>query len=344
MSDIVYIGEQSPCQQHAGGKAVEDVECVLNGVYSKLTTLYTMPGRRELFNYAKTFCHNYSCLAEIEKNCKNRVIIIQYPHYNYSSLLKEKLYTILSNNKTILLVHDVNSIRFNGDIRKEIDILNKACVVILHSQNMADYLKERGLTVSTVNLNMFDYLLGGLPSQENYHLGKEIVFAGNLGKSKFLTELAKENALGLSLNLYGPNLDANLKNKVHWLGSYSPDEIPFKLQGSFGLVWDGNSVHGCTGFIGDYLKVNYPHKLSLYIAAGIPVITWKRAAIAQIVEDYNIGFTVDSLSEISANIDLLHKDDYQMYLQNVANLQKKTISGVSTRSAFEEAVIIASKG
>lgn len=343
MSDIVYISEQSPRQQHAGGKGVQDIECVLNGVYSKLTTLYTMPGRRELFNYAKTFWHNYSYLSEVEKNCKNRVIIIQYPHYNYSSLLKEKLYTILSNNKTILLIHDVDSIRFNGDIRQEIDILNKAFVVILHSQNMADYLKERGLTTYTVNVNIFDYLLGSLPSQENYHLGKEIVFAGNLGKSKFLTELAEDKALGLSLNLYGPNLDTNLKNKVHWLGSYSPEEIPFKLQGSFGLVWDGNSIHGCTGLIGDYLKVNYPHKLSLYIAAGIPVITWKRAAIAKIVEDFNIGFTVNSLSEISTNIDSLHKDDYQMYLQNIASLQKKIISGVFTKSAFEEAAIIASK-
>lgn len=343
MSNIVYISEQSPRQQHAGGKGVEDIECVLNGVYSKLTTLYTMPGRRELFNYAKTFWHNYSCLSEVEKNCKNRVIIIQYPHYNYSSLLKEKLYTILSNNKTILLIHDVDSIRFNGDIRQEIDILNKAFVVILHSQNMADYLKERGLTTYTVNVNIFDYLLGSLPSQENYHLGKEIVFAGNLGKSKFLTELAEDKALGLSLNLYGPNLDTNLKNKVHWLGSYSPEEIPFKLQGSFGLVWDGNSIHGCTGLIGDYLKVNYPHKLSLYIAAGIPVITWKRAAIAKIVEDFNIGFTVNSLSEISTNIDSLHKDDYQIYLQNIASLQKKIISGVFTKSAFEDAAIIASK-
>lgn len=185
MSDIVYISEQSPRQQHAGGKGVEDIECVLNGVYSKLTTLYTMPGRRELFNYAKTFWHNYSCLSEVEKNCQNRVIIIQYPHYNYSSLLKEKLYTILSNNKTILLIHDVDSIRFNGDIRQEIDILNKAFVVILHSQNMADYLKERGLTTYIVNVNIFDYLLGSLPSQENYRLGKEIVFAGNLGKVSF---------------------------------------------------------------------------------------------------------------------------------------------------------------
>ena len=61
------------------------------------------------------------------------------------------------------------------------------------------------------------------------------------------------------------------------------------------------------------------------------------------MEDFNIGFTVNSLSEISTNIDSLHKDDYQMYLQNIASLQKKIISGVFTKSAFEEAAIIASK-
>lgn len=89
MSDIVYISEQSPRQQHAGGKGVEDIECVLNGVYSEVNNIIYNAWKKRLFNYAKTFWHNYSCLSEVEKNCKNRVIIIQYPHYNYSSLLKE---------------------------------------------------------------------------------------------------------------------------------------------------------------------------------------------------------------------------------------------------------------
>lgn len=342
MSDIGYISEQAPRQQHAGGKGIEDVERVLSEVYPKLTTLYTMPGRREVFNYVKTFCHNYLYLSNVGRKCKNKIVIMQYPHYNYNSLLKRKINNILTNNKVILLVHDVDSIRFNRNLSKEINILNKAYVVLLHNQKMTNYLKAHGLTTHVVNVNIFDYLLSSVPVQNNYHLGKDIVFAGNLGKSKFLSELVGES-LDLSLNLYGPNLEANLKNKIHWLGSYSPEEIPFKLEGSFGLVWDGDTIHGCTGLTGNYLRVNYPHKLSLYIAAGLPVITWKYAAIAKIVEDYNIGFTVDSLSEISSFIASLNEENYRVYLQNIAKLQKKVVSGVFTRNAFKEAVDIANR-
>ena len=50
------------------------------------------------------------------------------------------------------------------------------------------------------------------------------------------------------------------------------------MEGSFGLVWDGISVETCAGVYGEYLKVNNPHKTSLYLASGIPVIIWKEAA------------------------------------------------------------------
>ena len=33
----------------------------------------------------------------------------------------------------------------------------------------------------------------------------------------------------------------------------------------------------------DYLRINNPHKTSLYLACGIPIITWNKAAIAQYV-------------------------------------------------------------
>ena len=337
MPDVVFISEKAPNQQHAGGKGVKDIESVLQDNYSQLTILYTMPGRREIFTYIKTFWHNFWSFRHTVQTCKNKTIIIQYPHYNYGLSLKKQLHRILKTNKVILLVHDVDSIRFNTGIEEEVNLLNQASVVVLHNQYMTDYLKAHGLTTKVVNVDIFDYLVPKIPERNNYRLGKQIVFAGNLGKSKFIKQLADES-LGVSLNLYGPNLDLKIKNKVHWLGSYLPEEIPFKIKGSFGLVWDGDSIDGCKGLIGDYLKVNYPHKLSLYLAAGIPVITWKQAAIAKIVEKYNIGFIVDSLKEVSDYIDSLSQEDYRKYLNNVAELQKKVISGNFTKEAFNRAV------
>ncbi|NRO11242.1 Beta-1,6-galactofuranosyltransferase WbbI [Lactobacillus helveticus] len=55
---------------------------------------------------------------------------------------------------------------------------------------------------------------------------------------------------------------------------------------------------------GNYLRYNDPHKLSLYLASGIPVIIWKKAAEAKFVEENKVGITVDSL------------EDYRRYLSH----------------------------
>lgn len=56
-------------------------------------------------------------------------------------------------------------------------------------------------------------------------------------------------------------------------GSYMPEELPEKLEAKYGLVWDGLEITSCEGTFGQYLKYNNPHKFSLYMAAGIAVIT-----------------------------------------------------------------------
>ncbi|UXZ08780.1 hypothetical protein F1B95_08005 [Clostridium perfringens] len=59
--------------------------------------------------------------------------------------------------------------------------------------------------------------------------------------------------------------------------SLSPKEIVEKIEGDFGLIWDGTSINICDGSFGEYTKFNTPHKLSMYIASEIPVIVWKEA-------------------------------------------------------------------
>ena len=53
---------------------------------------------------------------------------------------------------------------------------------------------------------------------------------------------------------------------VVYKGVYPPDQLPDKIQGGWGLIWDGSSLKGCQGNYGEYLKYNNPHKTSFYIA------------------------------------------------------------------------------
>lgn len=173
--------------------------------------------------------------------------------------------------------------------------------------------------------------------QKIYVLNKEIAFAGNLGKSEFLKnkELKK---LRIKFNLYGPNFDKksiNVEN-VEYCGSFGPDEIPYRLKGSFGLIWDGGEIDTCSGPFGNYMRYNNPHKLSLYIAAGLPVIVWEEAAIADFVRKYDIGFTIKSLFEISSAIEKTKLEKYEQYKENILMLQKNVTAGYYTKNVLDQ--------
>ena len=48
-------------------------------------------------------------------------------------------------------------------------------------------------------------------------------------------------------------------------GKFSPENISF-IEGNWGLVWDGDQLETCHGKLGEYLRINSSHKISLYIA------------------------------------------------------------------------------
>ena len=338
-----YIGENLASSKNAGSKARTDIETILHGNYSCLFNINAMPTSENLI---KNFLLKVQYFSKIEnlknihelKKHFNYTVILQYPFY-YNKIHNRLMEKFISNNDVVIFVHDIDSLRHfgNATLENEINLLNHARIVIVHNHFMKDVLCSHGLKAKVVELNLFDYILKQPPTndQNRIHFGKEIVFAGNLQKSGFLPLLANIDD-GLVWNLYGNGIPNSLKNKrnIVWKGSYGPDEVPFKLEGSFGLVWDGNSLDGCQGYMGNYLKYNNPHKLSLYVASGIPVITWNQAAIAEFIQENDIGFTVDSIEQISTKISQLNEKVYSRYCRNILKLQEKVIRGEYTKRAI----------
>lgn len=116
--------------------------------------------------------------------------------------------------------------------------------------------------------------------------------------------------------------------------------MPLILKGEFGLIWDGEDINTCSGLNGNYMRYNNPHKLSLYIASGIPVITWKEAAIADFIIKNDIGICVESLSEIDEKLDRLSLERYNEILHNVYKVQEKVVNGCMIKNAIREAIEI----
>lgn len=265
---------------------------------------------------------------------KNNIVFFQYPAV--SEQLMTSYFRTINNTKTVTigLVHDLESIQGvdDWDVKKEIGFIKNFDYLIVHNSKMEEYVRSAGYKGKTIILSVFDYL-----SDFNHPINQEsfshsIVFAGNLDKAKFVADLKN---LNISFDLYGKAQDTTkfASERVSYKGLLPSDEIQYLLTGDYGLVWDGDSLDSCSGIQGEYLRYNDPHKLSLYIAAGKPVITWKEAAIADFIKEHQIGFVVDSLSEIT---DSMLEENYSLYKKNVLELRQKVTNGYYLKTAINK--------
>ena len=172
------------------------------------------------------------------------------------------------------------------DIAREISSLNRNDLIISHNARMTEWLRTNGLTTQVVDLDIFDYHCDSKGNNTTPRAEGDpyrLVFAGVLERRKndFLYQLDDLGAKSYLCNLYGIGFDpADLPSKslIHYRGVFPADEIVDRIEGDFGIVWDGISVEECAGSFGEYLKINNPHKTSMYLRAGLPVIIWDQAA------------------------------------------------------------------
>lgn len=108
------------------------------------------------------------------------------------------------------------------------------------------------------------------------------------------------------------------------------------IQGQFGLVWDGDSIETCSGNTGNYLRYNNPHKTSLYLAAGIPVLIWKEAAIAKFVQEHNAGILIDNLQEIEEVFNSTTQEKLEEMQRNAKEVGLKLRDGYYFKRAIEK--------
>ena len=66
------------------------------------------------------------------------------------------------------------------------------------------------------------------------------------------------------------------------------------------------------------MKMVYPYKASLYLAANRPLIVWNKCGIADFVRENHLGITVNHLYEIYDAIHSINKQEKCLILENVA--------------------------
>ena len=88
---------------------------------------------------------------------------------------------------------------------------------------------------------------------------------------------------------------------------------------------------------GDGMSGYDTHKVSFYIRAGLPVIIWRQAAVASIIEKEKIGFCIDTIDDIEKRLQSLSASEYAEMKSNVRRVSDKLKEGGFLKEALDEA-------
>ena len=323
-----YLKEDYAYEKHAGSKARLDAEKIMLEE-----------------GYQPFFQNNNSNSITLTEN---DVLVLQFPLLWHS--LKALILTKLLKKrqfKAYLLIHDIESLR-NKSLKSVKDfkysilhflqnktVLERVDGIIAHNDMMKEVLVRLGIPEKKIiSLEIFDYLIPQYEVKKTYEKDT-ILLAGNFDIKK--TKYARQLPDNPKFSIYGINFEEkNLPQNVHYNGAFTPEELPYYLQGGFGLVWDGDSPYTCSGMFGEYLKMNNPHKASLYLASGFPIIVWRQSALADFVRKNNCGILVNSLFEIAERLDSISNDEYEELIRNSKKIGDNIRNGHYLKTALEK--------
>lgn len=338
------IWEYSAASDTAGSKAPGDICTIAGNAGYQVIGIHPIRGAAGTDTYRWSKRQNDmdwdNCYDSIPPGA---VLLLQHPfwqeqekrEHTLDRLKREKQVSIIS------LVHDVEQLRgvfCRPYMEREFDyMLRAADVLIVHNEAMEKFFLSLGeKRERLISLGLFDYISFAVPKVRK--LESSIVVAGNMDpqKSQYIHKLPK--LTNLKIHLFGPGYPKqDICPKIEYHGSYPPEQVAEHLVGAFGLVWDGDSLDTCSGGTGNYLRFNNPHKLSLYLATGIPVILWREAAKAAWVEENKVGILVDSLYEIPDRLQEMTVEEYQRYVRAVDILSRRIRIGDNTKAALKAA-------
>jgi hypothetical protein len=137
---------------------------------------------------------------------------------------------------------------------------------------------------------------------------------------------------------YGPNHDNmmdNLPESIDYRGLVSADDLPLEFNGGFGLVYYEDNPEDDT-WAAKYASFNGPHKLSSYLAAGLPVIVESYMPTVDFIETHKLGFAITDISEIDGRIAAISEEDYRQMARNAKHFAHLLRTGYFTKRVMSE--------
>lgn len=336
---IYYLSRNYKDRQSAGNKAKTDNERIMADMGIRNIGFPQSVSKNTIYHFIKTLAGVIKASIKIGRN---DILVLQYPLKKYFSFVCNMAH--LHGAKVITIMHDLGSFRRKAlTVDQEIRRLNHSDYIIANNESMKEWIQGHGYNGMLGVSKVWDYLsvpeTSARPTPTKPYT---VVYAGGLNRRKnpFLYEWGGAIST-YRVRVYGNGFEkeqAEGGDKFDVMGFVKSDELIATARGDFGLVWDGDSIDACTGDWGEYLKYNTPHKTSLYLRCGLPVIIWSQAAMAPFVRDNGIGLCVDSLRGLDAILGSITPDDYRRMADNAAEMGLRLSRGHYIREALGKAI------
>ena len=267
------------------------------------------------------------------------IVIPQVP--GYAPLTVEDAFvhgTHDRGGKVIALVHDAEYLRYpkSYDRKTWVEYLGSYDALLVNTPEEKRQVLASGVNLPIVVTGPWGYIQP-IGSRQP-HFSKTIHYAGNLveWKGGFMANIPA----GLDVKLYGSSdgnsdLGYSIADSVERMGSYSQEALALSLDNGFGLVWDENSSH----HYNDYAMINMPHKLSLYLSLGLPVIAKKGSQVGNFVAANHVGIVVDDMEALVPVMAAMDEAHYNELLAAVKPMEALVRSGRHLQLAALKAIM-----
>jgi hypothetical protein len=333
-----YVLSRDYDTQHAGAKAPADIRRVCLDLGFAPVDLPVVPvARFDRRNLKRYLLGPLKLLRLIASARATDIVLVQHPIVG--RLEKRLIPRLCRRCRTIALIHDLDIIRNQENLEyDDLTFLSHFDVIISQNGKMLEYVAEKIPRAQNVSIDLFDYLTTR-DAQVTWSAAPERLYIiGNLNPDK-AGYLYAIQGVKLPIWAYGPNCETQkLPAGVAWKGVLDMHNPAFGAVDGFGVVWDGLSADGLEGVWGRYLLYNTPHKLSMYMMLGMPVIVPSESAVARFVVDSGIGFAVESLAEADDLVSSLSADAWARLRQNVLAARRGIMGGGYTRQALRGAL------
>ncbi|CAM3030509.1 sugar transferase [Leuconostoc gasicomitatum] len=239
------------------------------------------------------------------------LVLHQFPTYMSAEFERQFVHTLKHLNVCrAIVIHDIEPLRLVKQDAWEYQILNQYDFIIVHSKDMKNQLQANGVKAAFIVQPLFDYLSQPRPTAL---FSRNINFAGTFQKSPWL-----QNYTGPNLTLFGskPKKWQNIDFSTHinYQGNFDPEEIVNHLTDGYGLIWDSDFDDKTYQ---TYTRYNTPHKASLYLRAGLPLIAWSQSAIGQFIVNHKLGFVINNLTDLNLKLHAINEAQYQLWQTNI---------------------------